>query len=66
MAVMNERETADEVVRLLEFTREIKQITHHTAFGSFVRSPAWRPGTEQMAYEYSEAKGNIELLPLTR
>ena len=26
--------------------------------------PAWRPGTEQMAYEYSEVKGNIELLPL--
>ena len=45
-------------------TREIKQITHHTAYGSFVRSPAWRPGTEQMAYEYSEVKGNIELLQL--
>jgi Tol biopolymer transport system component len=47
-------------------TRERKQITQHTAFGSFVRSPAWRPGTEQMAYEYSEVKGNIELLPLGR
>jgi Tol biopolymer transport system component len=47
-------------------TRERKQITHHTAYGSFVRSPAWRPGTEQMAYEYSEVKGNIELLPLGR
>ena len=45
-------------------TRERKQITQHTAYGSFVRSPAWRPGTEQMAYEYSEVKGNIELLPL--
>ena len=47
-------------------TREQKQITHHTAYGSFVRSPAWRPGTEQMAYEYSEAKGNIEMLQLQR
>jgi Tol biopolymer transport system component len=45
-------------------TRERKQITHHTAYGSFVRSPAWRPGTEQMAYEYSEVKGNVEILPL--
>jgi len=41
-------------------THERKQITQHTAYGSFVRSPAWRPGTEQMAYEYSEVKGNIE------
>ena len=45
-------------------TLESRQITHHTAFGSFVRSPAWRPGTEQMAYEFSEVKGNIEILPL--
>jgi len=47
-------------------TMERRQLTHHTAFGSFVRSPAWRPGTEQMAYEFSEVKGNIELLPLSR
>ena len=47
-------------------TLERRQITHHTAFGSFVRSPAWRPGTEQMAYEFSEVKGNIELLPLAK
>jgi eukaryotic-like serine/threonine-protein kinase len=47
-------------------TLERRQVTHHTAFGSFVRSPAWRPGTEQMAYEFSEVKGNIELLPLAR
>ncbi|MEO8370533.1 MAG: protein kinase [Candidatus Solibacter sp.] len=47
-------------------TRERRQITHHTAYGSFVRSPAWRPGTEQMAYEFSGVKGNIELLPLAR
>jgi Tol biopolymer transport system component len=45
-------------------TGEQKQITHNTAFGSFVRSPAWRPGTEQIAYEYSDAKGNIERLQL--
>uniref|UniRef100_Q01P42 non-specific serine/threonine protein kinase n=1 Tax=Solibacter usitatus (strain Ellin6076) TaxID=234267 RepID=Q01P42_SOLUE len=45
-------------------TGEHKQVTHFTAFGSFVRSPAWRPGTEQIAYEYSDVKGNIERLQL--
>ena len=45
-------------------TRERKQITHHTAYGSFVRNPAWRPGTEQMVYEYSQVKGNVYLLNL--
>ena len=45
-------------------TLERRQITHHTAFGSFVRAPAWRPGSEQMAYEFSEVKGNIEILPV--
>jgi Tol biopolymer transport system component len=45
-------------------TGEHKQITHYTAFGSFVRSPAWRPNTEQFAYEYSDVKGNIERLQL--
>jgi Tol biopolymer transport system component len=45
-------------------TGEHKQVTHYTAFGSFVRSPAWRPGTEQIAYEYSDVKGNIERLQL--
>ena len=45
-------------------TREKKQVTHYTTFGSFVRSPAWRPGTEEMVYEYSEMKGNIDLAQL--
>jgi len=30
-------------------TQETKQVTHYTAFGSVVRAPAWRPGTDQMA-----------------
>jgi serine/threonine protein kinase len=47
-------------------TGETKQITHYTAYGSFVRSPAWRPHTEQMAYELSDVKGNIERLQLAR
>ena len=45
-------------------TRERKQLTHYTAYGSFVRSPSWRPGTEEMVYEYSQVKGNVYLLDL--
>jgi serine/threonine protein kinase len=45
-------------------TREVKQVTHYTAFGSVVRSPAWRPGTEQMAFEYTEVKGNVNAIDL--
>ena len=30
---------------------------NYTAYGSVVRSPAWRPGTEQMAFEYTEIQG---------
>lgn len=45
-------------------TGERKQVTHYTAFGSFVRSPAWRPGTEHLAYEYAEVKGNVYTLEL--
>jgi Tol biopolymer transport system component len=40
-------------------TRERKQLTHHTAFGEFVRNPAWRPGTEQIVYEHWLVKGNL-------
>lgn len=43
-------------------TRQRKQITRNTAWGSFVRSPAWRPGTEQVVYEYSQVRGNVYLL----
>ena len=43
-------------------TREVKQVTHFTAFGSVVRSPAWRPGTEQLAFEFTEVKGNVYAL----
>src|SRR5436190_1577329 len=38
-------------------TRERKQITQYTAYGTFVRNPAWRPGTEEVVYEYSQVKG---------
>jgi len=40
-------------------TRQRKQITRYTAYGAFVRNPAWRPGTEEVAYEYSQVKGNV-------
>jgi len=40
-------------------TKERKQITHETAFGSFVRNPAWRPGKEDFVYEHWMVKGNI-------
>jgi Tol biopolymer transport system component len=45
-------------------TGETKQVTNYTAFGSVVRSPAWRPGTEQMAFEYTEVKGNVYSIDL--
>lgn len=45
-------------------TRERKQITHYTAYGAFVRNPAWRPGTEEVVYEYSHVKGNVYLIRL--
>lgn len=45
-------------------TRERKQLTRYTAHGSFVRCPSWRPGTEEVVYEYSRAKGNVYLLNL--
>jgi Tol biopolymer transport system component len=47
-------------------TREIRQVTHYTAYGSVVRSPAWRPGTEEMAFEFTEVKGNVYALELPR
>jgi len=45
-------------------TADIKQVTNYTAYGSVVRSPAWRPGTEQMAFEYTEVKGNVYAIDL--
>ena len=45
-------------------TKQRKQITHHTAFGSFVRNPAWRPGTEEIVYEHWLVTGNIYLAEL--
>jgi Tol biopolymer transport system component/DNA-binding winged helix-turn-helix (wHTH) protein len=45
-------------------TRERRQLTQHTAYGAFVRSPAWRPGGKEIVYEYWQAKGNIHLLQL--
>jgi len=43
---------------------ETRQVTNYTAYGSVVRSPAWRPGTEQMAFEYTEVKGNVYAIDL--
>jgi Tol biopolymer transport system component/DNA-binding winged helix-turn-helix (wHTH) protein len=45
-------------------TRERKQITHHTAFGSFTRNPAWKPGSEQIVYEHWLIQGNLFLANL--
>jgi hypothetical protein len=44
--------------------RRDQEGANYTAYGSFVRSPAWRPKTEQIAYEYYDVKGNIERLQL--
>jgi Tol biopolymer transport system component len=45
-------------------TRERRQLTHLTTYGPYVRYPAWRPGSEEIVYEYSQVKGNIYLLSL--
>ena len=45
-------------------TRERRQLTHYTAYGPYVRAPTWRPGTEEIAYEYSQVRGNVYLLNL--
>jgi Tol biopolymer transport system component len=45
-------------------TRERRQLTHLTSYGPYVRYPAWRPGSEQIVYEYSQVKGNVYLLDL--
>jgi hypothetical protein len=34
-------------------------LTHYTDFGPYVRYPAWRPHTEQVAFERAFATGNI-------
>jgi Tol biopolymer transport system component len=43
-------------------TGERKQVTHRTAFGEFVRNPAWRPGSEQIVYEHWLVKGNLYMV----
>jgi len=45
-------------------TRERRQMTHFTTFVPFVRYPAWRPGTEEIVFEYSQIRGNVYLLDL--
>jgi Tol biopolymer transport system component len=45
-------------------TRERKQLTHRTTYGSFVRSPAWNPKAEEIIFEDSQVKGNVYLLNL--
>jgi Tol biopolymer transport system component/DNA-binding winged helix-turn-helix (wHTH) protein len=47
-------------------TREFAPVTHETAFGSYVRAPAWRPGSNQIVYEWSRSKGNIYLVDLAQ
>ncbi|MBS1874229.1 MAG: PD40 domain-containing protein [Acidobacteria bacterium] len=45
-------------------TGEQRQLTHYTTYGAFVRTPMWRPGTEEIVFEYSQVKGNIYRLDL--
>jgi Tol biopolymer transport system component len=45
-------------------TGETKQVTNYTAYGYVVRSPTWRPNTEQMAFERTEVKGNVYSIDL--
>ncbi len=47
-------------------TGHTQQVTNYTAYGSVVRSPEWRPGTEQLAYEFTQVKGNVAVLELSK
>jgi Tol biopolymer transport system component len=41
------------ITTLDRITGERKVLTHYTDFGSYVRSPAWRPHTEDIVYEHA-------------
>lgn len=45
-------------------TKQQKQLTNYTKPNAYVRYPAWSPLGNQIAYEYSEATGNIWLIDL--
>ena len=45
-------------------TRERRQVTRFTTYGPFVRYPAWRPGSEEIVFEYSQVKGNVYSMDL--
>ncbi|OLE54805.1 MAG: hypothetical protein AUG51_06800 [Acidobacteria bacterium 13_1_20CM_3_53_8] len=45
-------------------TKQQKQLTNYTKLNEFVRYPDWSPLGNQIAYEYSEATGNIWMLDL--
>ncbi len=64
IAYCSNRDGAWNIWWIDRFTRERKQLTHYTAYGPYVRAPTWRPGTEEMVYEYSQVKGNLYLLNL--
>ena len=59
---------ADGYVRILwwidRITRERRQVTRFTSYGPYVRYPAWRPGSEEIVFEYSQVKGNVYMLDL--
>jgi Tol biopolymer transport system component/DNA-binding winged helix-turn-helix (wHTH) protein len=64
IAYFSNRDGAWNIWWIDRFTRERKQLTHYTTYGPYVRAPTWRPGTEEMVYEYSQVKGNVYLLNL--
>jgi Tol biopolymer transport system component/serine/threonine protein kinase len=45
-------------------TKQQKQLTRFTKLNAYVRSPAWSPLNDRIAYEYAETTGNIWMLEL--
>jgi len=45
-------------------TKQQRQMTNYTKLHSYVRSPAWSPLGDKIAYEYAENTGNIWLMEL--
>jgi Tol biopolymer transport system component len=53
------QDAAWNITTIDRITGERKVLTHYTDFASYVRYPAWRPGTERIVYERTSMTGNV-------
>jgi Tol biopolymer transport system component/DNA-binding winged helix-turn-helix (wHTH) protein len=60
------QDAAWNITTLDRVTGERKVLTHYTDFGSYVRSPAWRPHTEEIVYERTAVTGNVYAIDIAR